>query len=177
MNYEYLIMNKDIRKAVFFDRDGTINSDLGHYYVYRKEDFVFNKGVIDGMKSLHDAGFLLFIVTNQGGVAKGIYSCDDVEKLHDYMLEQLREKSVSIENIYYCPHHESVSPCECRKPSPYFINKAIRDYQLDKEMCFMIGDSQRDVESANIAGIKAYKIIKNTSIKWCVDDILKRSQI
>lgn len=169
-------MNCDKRKAVFFDRDGTINSDKGHYYVYRPEDFVFNEGVIDGMKSLQDAGFLLFIVTNQGGVAKGEYTCDDVDKVHEYMLDHLRENKLSIEHIYYCPHHDSVSPCDCRKPSPYFIHKAIEDYNLDKEMSFMIGDSPSDVESANAAGIKAYKIIKNSSISWCVSDILKRSK-
>lgn len=170
-------MNCEKRKAVFFDRDGTINSDKGHYYIYKTGDFVFNDGILEGMKRLHEEGFLLFVVTNQGGVAKGEYSCDDVEKVHDYMLEKLNDHGVAIEHIYYCPHHDSVSPCDCRKPSPYFIHKAIEDYNLDKEKSFMIGDSPRDVESANAAGIKAYKIIKNTSISWCVADILKRTKI
>ena len=114
-----------MRKAVFFDRDGTINSDVGHYYIYKKEDFVLNEGVINIMRKLQESNFLLFVITNQGGVAKGIYSCEDVEKVNDYMLELLSAEGIKIENIYYCPHHESVGKCQCRKPSPFFINKGI----------------------------------------------------
>lgn len=169
-------MNSDKRKAVLFDRDGTINSDKGHYYIYKTEDFVFNDGVIENMKRLQEEGFLLFVVTNQGGVAKGVYSSDDVDRVHEHMLAKLSEQNVAIEHVYYCPHHDSISPCDCRKPSPYFIKKAIENYNLDKEKTYMIGDSTRDVESANAAGIKAYKIIKNSSITWCVADILKRSK-
>lgn len=170
-------MSKELRKAVFFDRDGTINSDIGHYYIYKKEDFIFNEGVIDNMKDLQDAGFLLFIVTNQGGVAKGEYSCDDVEVLHDFMLEHLRENDVSIEEIYYCPHHDSISSCTCRKPSPYFINKAIEDYSLDRDNSYMIGDSERDVQSAIRAGISAFKIEKNTNFSYVIKEIMKKSNL
>ena len=77
-----------LHKAVFFDRDGTINSDEGHYYIYKPEDFVFNPGVVEGMKRLQDAGYLLFVITNQGGVAKGIYTCEDVDRVHTYMCSE-----------------------------------------------------------------------------------------
>ena len=76
------------QKAVFFDRDGTINSDEGHYYIYKPEDFVFNPGVIEGMKKLKEAGYLLFVITNQGGIAKGIYTHEDVKKVHARMLNR-----------------------------------------------------------------------------------------
>jgi D-glycero-D-manno-heptose 1,7-bisphosphate phosphatase len=161
-----------MRKAVFLDRDGTINSDLGHYYIYKREDFVFNEGVIAGMRRLKENGFLLFVVTNQGGVAKEIYTSDDVESVNTYMLQVLEENNVHIEKVYYCPHHDSVSACECRKPSPYFINKAIEDFCLEKEYCFMIGDSKRDIESADRAGIKSFKIKANESIEEIVDLII-----
>ena len=79
------ISNLSLNKAVFFDRDGTINSDEGHYYIYKPEDFVFNPGVIEGMKRLQTAGYLLFVITNQGGIAKGIYTRedDDVTEISD----------------------------------------------------------------------------------------------
>jgi len=166
-------MSCELRKAVFFDRDGTINSDVGHYYIHRVEDFVFNEGVIKNMKNLQDAGFLLFVVTNQGGVAKGEYSCSDVEVLHLYMLKQLEKSGVKIQEIYYCPHHDSIAPCDCRKPSPYFINKAIEEYSLDRNHCYMIGDGERDVQSAEGAGIRGFKIEKNTNISSVVEEILK----
>lgn len=74
-----------MNKAIFLDRDGTINSDEGHYYIYKVEDFVFNPGVIDGIRRLNEAGYLIIVVTNQGGVAKGEYTIEDVENLHVYM--------------------------------------------------------------------------------------------
>jgi D-glycero-D-manno-heptose 1,7-bisphosphate phosphatase len=160
-------------KAVFFDRDGTINSDIGHYYIYKEEDFVFNPKVIENMKRLYDAGYILFVVTNQGGVAKGLYSCDDVEKLHSFMLEKLSAAGVYIKDIFYCPHHESVKKCECRKPSPYFINKAVEEYQLDRDNCYFIGDGDRDIQAAEAAGIIGYKIEKNTDFSYIIDKILK----
>ena len=103
-----------LHKAVFFDRDGTINSDEGHYYIYKPEDFVFNPGVVEGMKRLQDAGYLLFVITNQGGVAKGIYTCEDVDRVHVYMCSELAKQGIQLTKIYYCPHHESVQACECK---------------------------------------------------------------
>ncbi|PVX50780.1 D-alpha,beta-D-heptose 1,7-bisphosphate phosphatase [Balneicella halophila] len=153
-----------MRKAVFLDRDGTLNSDEGHYYIYRAEDFVLNEGVIAGLKILKKHHYLLIVVTNQGGVAKGIYSEADVEKVHEEMKRQLKLGGISIDGIYYCPHHDTVQSCDCRKPSPYMINQAITDFDLDAKQCFMIGDSDRDIEAAKRAGIRAFKIKKNNSI-------------
>ena len=161
-----------IAKAVFFDRDGTINSDEGHYYIYKTEDFVFNPGVVQGMKRLQEAGFLLFVVTNQGGIAKGIYSHDDVAKVHHRMCSELETIGVNLTKIYYCPHHESVAFCKCRKPSPYFVNLAIKEFNLDRNHCWFIGDSTRDVECAINAGIQPVKIDKNSNISPIIDWIL-----
>ncbi len=159
-------------KAVFFDRDGTINSDEGHYYIYKKEDFVFNPGVIEGMKRLADAGYLLFIVTNQGGVAKGLYTEAEVEDLHDYMCGVLTQKGIEIKKVYYCPHHDSISACTCRKPEPGMIIQAIEEFDISTTESYMIGDSKRDMEAAFAAGIEGIKIKKNTDITWAVNEIL-----
>lgn len=159
-------------KAVFFDRDGTINSDEGHYYIFRKEDFVINPGVIDGMKRLAEAGYLLFVVTNQGGVAKGLYTKDDVDAVHSYMCDLLTAEGIDIKKIYYCPHHDSVAPCRCRKPQPGMLIKAVEEFNLDADECFMVGDSCRDIEAAFAAGITGIKVEKNSDITPAIDKIL-----
>lgn len=165
--------HQPLSKAVFFDRDGTINSDEGHYYVYKPEDFVFNPGVIEGMKRLQDAGFLLFVITNQGGIAKKIYTHKDTEKVHAYMCTILAEHGVKINKIYYCPHHESVKTCVCRKPSPYLVNQAIDEFHIDKKQSYLIGDSSKDVKCAEEAGVRPLKINKNQDITPEIDRILK----
>lgn len=165
-----------LHKAVFFDRDGTVNSDEGHYYIYRPEDFIFNPGVIDGMRRLQEAGYLLFIVTNQGGIAKGIYTHADVEAVHRKMCTELAEHGISITRIYYCPHHESVAPCPCRKPSPYLVNCAIEEFHLDRQQSWFIGDGHRDMECAEAAGIRSILIRKNQDLTPVIDRILHTEQ-
>lgn len=161
-------------KAVFLDRDGTLNSDEGHYYIWKKEDFRFNPGVIEGLLQLQQSGFLLFVVTNQGGVAKGIYSTADVENLHEYMCEQLQSHGIHIRKIYYCPHHESVQACDCRKPSPEMILRAIKEFNIDPRHSYLIGDGDRDIEAATSAGITGIKIEKNQDLRPAVEMVLKR---
>ena len=167
--------SKTLAKAVFFDRDGTINSDEGHYYIYKPEDFVFNPGVINGMKRLQEAGYLLFVITNQGGVAKGIYPREDVEAVHQKMCSELEKQGIHITKIYYCPHHESVKTCVCRKPSPYMVNRAIEEFHIDKCKSWFIGDGNRDVECAEAAGVHPVRIHKNQDITEAVDRILGSS--
>ncbi|WP_059025963.1 D-glycero-alpha-D-manno-heptose-1,7-bisphosphate 7-phosphatase [Gabonibacter massiliensis] len=161
-----------MNKAVFLDRDGTINSDEGHYYIYKKEDFIFNPGVVKGIRRLNEAGYLIIVVTNQGGVAKGEYSEREVELLHEYMCSELAKAGARIDKIYYCPHHDSVSICKCRKPSPYMIEKAIEEFDIDKSASYLIGDGTRDIEAAEAAGIRGIKIPKNSDITPVVDAIL-----
>jgi len=161
-----------MQKAIFLDRDGVINSDIGHYYIYRVEDFVINKGIINSLKRFQDAGYILIVITNQGGVAKGIYSCEDVNKVHHYLETILKENGILLQEIYYCPHHESVASCKCRKPSPYMINQAIQKYNIDISMSYLIGDSKRDIEAAEAAGVKGIKIEANEDISSYCDRII-----
>ncbi len=141
-------------KAVFIDRDGVINSDEGHYYVYKVNDFVFNPHVAESLSLLKKNGFLLIMITNQGGVAKGEYTEHDIIQVHDYMQAQLSKHNAAFDAIYYCPHHNAVSECDCRKPKPGMILNAVKDYNIDLNCSFLIGDSERDIEAGNAAGIK-----------------------
>lgn len=162
-----------MQKALFLDRDGVINSDVGHYYIYKTDDFIINEGIISSLKKISEAGYLLFIVTNQGGVAKGIYTENDVNKVHKYLLSKLEKENIQIERIYFCPHHDSIAKCECRKPSPYFIKQAISEFNIDRNKSYMIGDSHRDIQAAEGAGIKGIKIDSNENISPYCEQILK----
>lgn len=156
-----------MQKAVFLDRDGVIN-DGSLYYTYKPEDFYINEGVAEGLKLLQEHGFLLIVVTNQGGVAKGLYTETDVRITHVYMLELLERLGVRISSVYYCPHHSDISPCECRKPSPGMIVKAIEEWNINRSESYLIGDSDRDIKAAMAAGITPVKVSKNENIlPWC----------
>lgn len=160
-----------MNKAVFLDRDGVINHDPGDY-TYLLEDFKINAGVISSLKKLSSEGYLLFIITNQGGISKGIYTHSHVNAIHKYLVEELAKKNVKLSEIYYCPHHSVNENCLCRKPNSLLIEKAIARFSIDKEKSFMIGDKARDVEAAENAGIKGIKVGVNENIEKYVDDIL-----
>ncbi|MBN2164872.1 MAG: HAD family hydrolase [Marinilabiliaceae bacterium] len=154
-----------MNKAVFIDRDGVINNDTGHYYIYKVDDFRINKGIYEGLKILSDAGFKLILVTNQAGIAKGEYTHEDVFKVHSYLKDELKRHNIYLTDIFYCPHHDSVSVCNCRKPKPGMILEALKKYDIDPSQSFLIGDSLRDIEAGNSAGLKqCFKIDSNSSI-------------
>ncbi len=160
------------KQIAFIDRDGVINSDVGHYYVYKVEDFVLNPDVTEAVRLLNEAGFYVIIVTNQGGIARGQYAKTDVEKLNAHMLELFRKAGAEISDVYYCPHHDKVSKCLCRKPGPLQFEKALARFRVHPDKAFMIGDNVRDVEAAEAAGIKGFKVEKNVSILSLVKDII-----
>lgn len=155
-------MNKTNR-AIFLDRDGTINVEKN--YLWRSEDFEFLPGVPQALKSLQDAGFLLVIVTNQSGVARGYYSLSDVERLHHYVKQQLLGFDVTIAGIYVCPHHPdgvTNSPfsikCPCRKGEPGMLLQAAEDLGIDLSQSYMIGDKASDIEAGHRAGCSSFLV-------------------
>ncbi|MCL2328893.1 MAG: HAD family hydrolase [Bacteroidetes bacterium] len=152
-----------MNKAVFLDRDGVIN-DGTLYYTYKIEDFKFNADVFESLQLLVQAGFLLVVVSNQGGVARGIYSDADVNKVHEYMRQELLKHGIPLAGIYYCPHHSDVSNCDCRKPKPGMIKQAIQDLNIDPRQSYMIGDSKRDIKAAEAAGVRGILIGKNGAL-------------
>lgn len=163
----------DSKKAVFLDRDGTINVDKG--FVHRVEDFEFLPGVIDGLKLLQNAGFLLIIITNQSGIARGFYTEQDFEKLNNWMLCELAKYKIRIAGVYYCPHlplplsmtYSSISPelkkyrieCNCRKPNLSLFERAIKDFNIDISKSYAIGDKIRDCSICEIKGCKGFLIM------------------
>ena len=145
-------------KAAFFDRDGVLNVDKS--YLYKIEDLEWIDGAKEALAYLTQKGYTIFVVTNQSGIARGYYTVADMEKLHEFMAQQVVAAGGKIEKFYYCPHlpegkiAEYAIECDCRKPKPGLILRAFAEYDIDKNAAFLIGDKPRDVESAEAAGIK-----------------------
>jgi D-glycero-D-manno-heptose 1,7-bisphosphate phosphatase len=140
-------------KAIFLDRDGVINISKDRYYVYSMADWTLTPRLYEALKLLHSSGYLLIVITNQGGIAKGLYAMSDVEKLHQSMQSQAAAYGIPIEELYCCPHHEDYGRCLCRKPLPLLLQKAAARYDIDMAQSYFIGDSPRDMDAAAAAGV------------------------
>lgn len=141
-----------MNKALFLDRDGVINIDKRHLYL--KEEFVFTTGIFDLCKKYLEAGYIILVITNQAGIAKGLFTKEDFLKLTDWMIGQFLNNGVIISKVYYCPHHPDITGfCECRKPNPGMILQAIKEFNLDISECVLIGDMESDIEAGRKAGI------------------------
>lgn len=152
-------------KAAFIDRDGVINEERN--YVHRIEDFVLLPGVAQGLIQLREAGFLLIVVTNQAGIARGYYSQNDLNQLHEHFREQLALYDITLDAIYFCPHHpqgnvkELAIKCECRKPSPGMLLQAAKDFNLDLSRSILIGDKLTDLQAGQRAGVGRTVIVES----------------
>ena len=149
-------------KALFLDRDGIINVD--HGYVYKIEDFEFTEGIFDLVKLFSDAGYLIFVVTNQSGIGRGYYSEEDFSTLTKWMIEKFNNKKITIEAVYHCPHAPE-EKCHCRKPETGMIEEALEHYNIDLKHSWMIGDKQSDVDLSLNAGIANSIYIGNDNIE------------
>lgn len=153
-----------INKAVFLDRDGVINSDEGHYYIFKPEDVKLNPGVIAGCQLLQKHNYLLIIITNQGGIAKGKYTKADAESVHNCILEQFNAAQITISEIYYCPHHSDLEKCLCRKPGNLNIEKALARFKIDRTQSWFIGDNQTDIQAGKASGLRTIKVDANSNL-------------
>jgi len=141
-----------MRKALFIDRDGVINVDKVH--LFKAEDFEFIDGIFDLCRGYSVAGYLIIVITNQAGIAKGIFTETDFLKLTDWMIKQFQDAWIHISKVYYCPHHpDFTGPCKCRKPEPGMIQNAVKEFDLDIKECALIGDMETDLEAGRRAGI------------------------
>jgi len=149
---------KQRSKAIFLDRDGTINVD--HDYVYKTDKYELIPNAIKGLKKFQKNGFKLIIITSQSGIGRGYYSENDMEKFNDHLLEDLKKNGIKIEEIYYCPHHPESKiekykkHCDCRKPGPVLFEKAKKEHNIDMENSYVIGDKTSDILAGNKVGLK-----------------------
>ena len=155
------------RKAVFLDRDGTINIDKG--YLYRISDFEFLPGAVDALKMLQSAGYLLIIITNQSGIGRGYYTEEDFMRLNDYMKAELAKSGVNISGVYYCPHLPDAEVeryrkiCDCRKPATGLFERAVKDFNIDLSRSYAIGDKERDCAICSVSDCKGFLIGRDVS--------------
>ncbi len=146
------------RPAVFMDRDGTVNEQMG--YINHLDRFVLLPGVADAIRLLNEAGLLSIIVSNQSGVARGYFPVELVHQVHHKMTHFLKERGAALDGIYFCPHYPngSVAPygvtCDCRKPSTGLIQQAETAFDIDMENSWVIGDRCSDIKMAERAGLK-----------------------
>ena len=145
------------RKAAFIDRDGVLNEERA--FVHRAEDFEFVPGAVEALRALQGAGYLLVVVTNQSGIARGLYSEADYQALTRHMRERLEAEGIRLDAVEYCPHLPDAPveryrlECDCRKPKPGMLNHAIRALGIDPGASFLVGDRLSDVEAGRAAGI------------------------
>jgi D-glycero-D-manno-heptose 1,7-bisphosphate phosphatase len=157
-------MNKQAeRRAVFLDRDGTINVEKD--YLFRPEEFEFIPGAPEAIARLNQAGFLVVVVTNQSGVARGYFGEADVRRLHDFLQRKLADHGAVVDAFYLCPHHpeHGVGPyrvaCDCRKGHPGMLLRAAVEHRIDLRRSFMVGDKLADVEAGNRAGCRSLLVL------------------
>lgn len=160
------------QKAIFLDRDGVLIRERGDY-TWQLEDMKINEGVAEALHTFSKAGFLLIVISNQSGIAQGLYTKENADYLHLHMDRYFLNKGVSINEYYYCPHHPSVSNCLCRKPDSLLLEKAISRFRINAKQSWFIGDADRDIEAGIKAGVKTLKIDVNGSLKEAAETILK----
>jgi D-glycero-D-manno-heptose 1,7-bisphosphate phosphatase len=144
--------------AVFLDRDGTLNRDFG--YIYRHEDWEWLPGALEAIGLLNQAGLKLVVVTNQSGIARGMFTESDLAHLHREVGDSLKGMGLSIDGWYHCPHHPSFTgDCACRKPAPGLLTRAASDLGLDLKASYLLGDKFSDVEAGVNAGLRLSVLI------------------
>lgn len=149
---------KNSRRAVFLDRDGTINVEKD--YLHRVEDFAFIEGAPQAIKRLNDAGFLVIVVTNQSGIARGFFGAEDVDRLHEHIRLQLKAVGAKVDGFYVCPHHPTEGEeffrkdCDCRKGRPGMLLQAAEAFDIDLGSSWIVGDKTADIEAGLRAGCR-----------------------
>jgi D-glycero-D-manno-heptose 1,7-bisphosphate phosphatase len=169
-----------MQKALFLDRDGVINIEKD--YLYKIKDFEFIDGIFELCRHYKELGYLIFVVTNQSGIARDYYNIDDFNRLTFWMQKEFLKREIKLENVYFCPHHPDISgECSCRKPKPGMLLEAKKEFNVDLKKSILIGDKERDIEAGLNAGLsktylfdvageilnsKATKIVKNLNDIW-----------
>ena len=151
------------KRVIFLDRDGVINRERGEY-TYRLEDVEWVTDLFESLKIFKDHGFEFIVISNQGGVAKGIYSMEDVMAIQNAFEEELSKHDLKLLDHYYCPHHQDFTNCLCRKPKSNMLERAIAKHDIDVGASYFIGDSERDVQAGEALNVRSFKVSANHSI-------------
>ncbi len=147
------------RPAIFLDRDGTINEQMG--YINHISRFVLLPGVAKAISRLNHSRYLTIVLSNQSGVARGYFPIELVHKVNDYMKSMLSKDNATLDAIFFCPHYptgkvpEYSKPCDCRKPGIGLVQKAAEHFDIDMQNSYMVGDRYTDIEMANRCGLTA----------------------
>jgi len=155
-------------KAVFLDRDGVLNKDKGH--TFKVEDLELLDGVIEGLQAISRLGYKLIIITNQAGIAKGLFSLDDLHIFMTHLLQTLKNNNIEILDYFFCPHHALGSvksfsiACQCRKPKPGMLFEAQSKHNIDLHKSIIIGDKESDILAGKNAGLFSNILIGNPSL-------------
>lgn len=166
------------RPAVFFDRDGVLNRDIG--YLFESHRLIWIDGAREAVKAVNEMGYYAFVVTNQSGVARGLYEEADVQKLHDWMAAELGKIGAHIDAFEYCPFHPDGTVeryrqvSHRRKPSPGMINDLLERFAVDVERSFLVGDQPTDLEAARAAGLKGH-LFPGSNLELFLKPLLQRS--
>lgn len=137
-------------KAIFFDRDATLIVDK--HYLHKPEEIEYFDDTFSALKELQDAGYLLFMITNQSGIGRGFFTVDQMHEVHNQMIKDLSKHSITLSGIEFCPHSPE-DKCECRKPHPKMINTFLNKFDIDLKKSYMIGDKPIDAKAGINAGI------------------------
>lgn len=157
-------------KLILLDRDGVLNKELGGY-VTDAAAFEVLPHVVPNLLRLKNMGCRFVVVTNQSGIAKSLYTHNGLDEIHNKLTAELGKNGLQLDEIYYCPHHPDFGLCLCRKPLSGMVEKALARYAVLPGEAVMIGDTMRDVEAAQQAGVQAYKINSNENWAFIVDEL------
>jgi len=152
-----------MNKGLFLDRDGVINIEQG--YVHKPEQFDFQQGIFEIANWAKDNDYLLIVITNQGGIAYGYYSVSMLHKIHKKMLDGFENQGISLSGIYFCPHHNDISNCLCRKPKNLLFQKAVAEWDIDCKKSIMVGDRERDLIPAAGLGMSTIYLGEDKGIR------------
>ena len=157
-----------MKKAIFLDRDGTINVEKD--YIYKSEDLVFEEGTIEALKTFKNLGYILIVISNQSGIARGYFTEEDLNIFNNNMNEILKKNGIEITEFYCCPHHpdgigEYKKVCECRKPNNKMIEDAIKKYNIAREKSYMIGDKTSDIGAGLKSNLKTVLVKTGYGLK------------
>ncbi|MFI3279302.1 MAG: HAD family hydrolase [Rikenellaceae bacterium] len=160
-----------MNRAIFLDRDGTINVD--HGYMHDTDLLEFLPGVVEALQKIAAEGYKLILITNQSGIGRGYFTEQQYQTFNDALTTELKNEGVEITQTFMCPHAPA-DDCKCRKPYPQMILQAIEKYNIDPKVSFMFGDKPSDVECGEAAGVTSRQITADQDLLYWINEIIEK---